>query len=362
MRFTLNHIRMILILWLSLLVVVPVSAQHLGKYGKNNKGQTLDRRTGALGSGGSQYSHKHGPDKRTGLYRSANVGIHHFLGVWQDDAYSTMFHNVPSVTQTPGGAALGLGVCYEYQIDRLRLQLGAGVRWQDVKHYMADTTFIRDYVHDTQGYNYRLRYDFRNREDISRNLYVQIPVMFGYGFYNVYLMVGAKFNFAIAGNTCVLDTGVTTGTYSQYLGLFEEMDNHGLRKDVPFYDGHMQRLQLKTDILLSAEIGYEWVWEREKDHRKSRTREENRFRLALFGDYGVLNSNPKNNYDAIYIPEGPYQWDFPAYKRNHVFSSSMAQGREIHNFFAGIKLTFLIGFTVEYKCILCTPFFSEADP
>ena len=357
----LRNIRIVFLLWLGVLVMAPVSAQKSGKYGRNSRGQVVDRRTGALGSGGSQYSHKNGPDRRTGLYRSANVGVHHFFGVWQDDSYSIMFHNVPSVTQTPGGGALGLGVCYEYQIDRLKLQVGAGIRWQVVKNYVADTSFVRDYVHDTQGYRYSLQYDFRNRVDKSRNLYIQLPVMFGYGFYNVYVMAGAKFNFAVAGSTCVLDTGLTTGVYSQYLGLFEEMDNHGLRKDVPFYNNKLAQLQFKPDILISAEIGYEWVWERKKDRRSSRTREETRFRVAAFGDYGLLNINPKTKYDAIYVPEGPYQWDFPVFNRNHVLSSKMTEGKEIHNFFAGIKLTLLIGFTVEYKCVLCSPFFSEAD-
>lgn len=348
---------------LFLLCFSPFELTHLSaqRYTKNAKGQIIDRRTGALGSGGSQYSHKNGPDKRTGLYRSANTGVHHFFGVWQDDSYSTFFHHIPNVSLTPGGGAISLGMCYEYQIDRLRFQVGAGLRGQSVKNYMSDTTIIRDYVHDTQGYNYRLKYDFRNREDKTRNLYVQVPLMIGYGFNNMYFMVGAKFQYAIAGNTCVLDTGVTTGTYSQYLGLYEEMDNHGLRKDVPYYNNRLPRLQLKADILVSAEIGYEWVWENKLNRNTSHTTKETRFRIAAFADYGVLNSNPNNNYDAIYVPEGPYQWDFPAFSRNHVFSTYLTQGKELHNFFAGIKLTVLIGVTVEYRCRLCTPFLSEAD-
>lgn len=342
-----------------LLLAFSISAQSIDKHGVDKYGRKTDRRTNALGAGGSQYSNKRKPDSH-GLYKSSNIGVHSFIGLWQDDSYSTFIHNIPNVALTPGGGSTSFGFCYEYQIDRIRIQCGAGIRWQDVSLNVRDTSIVRDYVRDSQGYRYRLQYDFRNRTDRSKNLYAQVPILFGYGFWGCYMMVGAKFQLAFAGATCVRDTGVTHGTYEQYLGHYVEMDNHGLRKDVPTYL-HKSRLLLHPDILLSGEIGYEWAWVKKVIPGRSHKWRENRFRIAAFADYSLLNINPKTSSASFNIPEGRSQWDFPAFDRNHVLSSDMTEGRHVQNLFAGVKFTILIGYTVQYRCRLCSRFGSEAD-
>lgn len=315
-----------------------------------------------LGGGGtnmSEYRHVDNHGLRTGMYGH----VHNLFGIYVDGSYSMMLNTVYLANNQPGGYGVGGGICYEHQRGMLKIHIGLGIRYQDVQNSIGDTTFFNNSVYDARGYNYQLRYDFTERVDRAYNLHAQLPVLLGLGIERWYFLTGIKANLTIDGSTFIHVNGTTSGTYEQYLGHFVEMDNHGLRKQVDLdYVG--TRLTLKPDVLFSFETGYEWG---EDFAPRSRYRSraagdwtEYRLRIAAFIDYGLLNICPQTDAALVSIPQG-YKWDFPTYELNHTFATDIANGRHVHNFYAGIKITCLIGFYEYKRCVLCGDWHSEAD-
>lgn len=318
-----------------------------------------------LGSGGSNYSRKSERkiSRNNGLRTGQYSGEHHLFGMYVEGAYSCMFNTLPNVTYKPGGYDVGGGLVYEYQNSSFILQTGIGISWQDIKVLVSDTTFTKyntpdSWTNQRDTFHYDLKYEFYRRGDVSKILYAQVPFLCGMTLGGWYFHAGLKFNMALIGQTKVSAVGTTTGTYDRYFGIFQEMDNHGLRKDVPI-ERKGEMLKLKFDVLASAETGYEWATP-EKRGYKTTTSNDWRFRIAAFVNVGLLNISPSTNKDFIYIPEN-YRYDFPKYQFNHVFSTNHTKNSTLHNFFVGLKLTILYGFQAPERCIICGPFDTEAD-
>ncbi len=344
--------------------------------GKRNRGN------GLLGSGGMNYRY----NKHSGRYTEARSMRKNLWGVYCDGSYSGMFNNVPMAKVfLPGGYSGTLGFCYEYDhYGQVIVQTGVGLRWQSVGNYVNKVMFEDNSVRDAQGYCYTLIYDFYDRCDYSQILYAQVPVLVGSYFGPFYYMAGLKFQMPLWGQTQVKLKGSTVGLYEQYLGLgsgniYQEMDNHGLRSDVPEIRTGVglagtyksDWLSREYDVLLSAEIGWEWsnrddysntgYVERKLRRRYFSKRVDTRVRIAIFADWGMLNQNEHSTLLLYKIP-AEYKWDFPEYEFNHIFATDETlPDKQIHNFFVGIKLTALIGFPLEQICRLCGPFHSERE-
>ena len=333
-----------------------------------------NRGNGLMGSGGMAYRY----DNRTGLYNDLRSMKKNLYGFYADGSYSGMHNNVPmAATFLPGGYSTSLGFCYEYDYyGWFMIQTGIGLRWQSVGNNVDKVITEKDGVYDSQGYRYKLVYDFYDRCDYSDILYAQLPIFVGSYIGPFYYMVGLKLQLPLWGQTRVKVKGSTVGIYEQYIGLgpgdiFQEMDNHGLRMDVPeerkgagiagTYSNEFSKK--KWDLLVSAELGWEWAV---RDSRMNtgfnkETIYDRRIRLAIFADYGLLNQNQHTSWPLYNIPEN-YKWDFPMYEFNHVFSTEQtAQNKAIHNFYVGLKFTVLFGFPYGKPCIICGPFQSERE-
>lgn len=313
-----------------------------------------------LGGGGTNYSNRK-PDKN-GLLTGTYSYDHYLFGMYAFGGYSGHLSTVPFESFKPGGVGFGIGLCFEYQYYYFKLNLGAGAALQHVTNTLNDTTFFNNNVYDARGYNYQLQYDFYKRQDVAISYHGQVHLLAGMGYNHFYFLAGFKVNHTFHGSTRVDMFGTTSGRYEQYLGYFVEMDNHGLRKNVPV-ERKGPKLELKLDIIASFEIGTEWG--NDMPHRSKyrpanggQSKLEYRWRIAAFIDYGLLNIMPKTSKDYVYIPES-YKWDFPEYQASHIFSTQDAAKYALHNLYAGVKLTILIGWYVDYKCRLCKPHDTE---
>lgn len=307
-------------------------------------------------SGGTNYHY----NNRTGLYNAQNSTKQNLFGFYADGSYSAMHNNVPLATAfLPGGYSGSLGFCYEYDhFGWLMIQTGIGLRWQSVGNKVENVITEKNGVFDSQGYQYKLVYNFYDRCDYSDILYAQIPVLVGSHIGPFYYMLGLKLQVPVWGQTRIKLKGSTVAVYEQFIGLepentFQEMDNHGLRTDVPLdrtgagiagtYSNEFA--SKKWDMLVSAELGWEWaVGDSRMNtgfHNKSLS--DQRLRLAAFADYGLLNQYQRTSLPLYYIPNN-YNWDFSMYEFNHIFSTEQtATNPVIHNFFVGLKFTMLFG-------------------
>lgn len=294
----------------------------------------------------------------SGLRTTAYDGVHHLVGLHVDGGYSAIFGNWNRMSTGPGGYTAGLGLDYCYTGGGLLIQTGIGVRWQDVNNRFTDDSLIVS-KSDTEGTPFQLRYDFTNRIDKTRNIYVQVPLQAGLYFYNWYFLAGLKGSMQVLGWTRQNVTVTTTAAYDRYIGTWEEMDNHGIRKQVEEVrdeDG----LKLNFDLLGCAEIGYEWALGDygKKGYRKQDAKDY-RLRIAAFLECGILNICPKTNNAAYTIPSAtPY--DFSTFGFKHMLSTTEAGKFNARNLFTGIKVSFFFyGYQSTEKCILCGPLGDE---
>lgn len=341
---------------------VTFDGRNFSYHGSRNRGR------GLMGSGGMNYRY----NQRTGLYTGNRNMKKSLIGFWTDAGYSAYMQDVPGYSLIPGGWSAGAGLIYEYDhFDLFRLQLGVGARFQSVCDTVADLRIEQPNVLDTWGYPFDLTYSFADRRDYSDVLFLEAPVLFGNAYGRsaaaFYFMAGVKLQLALWKQTRVSALCTTTAHYDQFLGhpeeggVLEEMDNHGLRKDVPV-GGKGAGLAVRPDVLASLELGGEWILSNDY-HRTGFGVKlyDTRLRIAWFVDFGLLNTMPKSADKSLVVIPQDKKWDFSEFELNHTLLTTTASGRQLHNFTTGIRLSFLLGFPGESKCILCGPFRSEQE-
>jgi len=296
-----------------------------------------------------------------GLHASQYSGTHHLIGFSLEGGWSSFVSPMPAAKITPGGGAAGIHLLYEFQYNGFILQTGLGAAYQRVFTAVADTSIYHAGM--TASWNghdetFTLKHLFTGRCDESQQVYGQLPLYFGHYFFGAqgigYFLAGVHTNYAFyAAPTHQKMTGTTTGLYERYVGIWEEMDNHGFRKDVPL-ERTGAPLKLKFDVMAHAEIGYEYnTRQGARDYRlRPSDRLDGRIRFAAFADFGILNIRPDASGDLYGIPETTI-YDFPTYKTDYIFATKDAAAFWMRNLFVGVRLTFLFGFQPQDHCILC---------
>ena len=301
-----------------------------------------------------------------GLHASQYVGSHNLFGFSVEGAYSTFTHDPRSLKEAsllPGGGAAGFKFLYEYQYSGILIQTGFGVGFQQVYTNLRDTSIYHYNMHDlwdpVQPAEYTLKHDFYHRQDMSRNLYAQIPIYAGHYILGqmgvAYFLAGVHVDYAFWGQTQQKLEGSTMALYEPYLGIWKEMDNHGYRKDVPI-ERNGSALKLKIDVVAHFEMGYEYsTYHGPHNYRISpASRTDCRLRFAGFLDYGILNICPRTD-NVLYDTPLETIYDFPTYRMDHVYSTVDAKNTWMRNLYAGIRFTVLFAMPRKEHCILCDP-------
>jgi hypothetical protein len=315
------------------------------------------------GKGGfSQKDVNNSTDVLFGLHASQYTGSHHLFGLSLEGSWSAFLHNMPTASFTPGGGAIGFRLLYEYQYSGLLVQTGLGIAFQRVNTYCSDTTIYHEHVHDLwmgEDRQLILRHQFKDRRDVAQQLYGQLPVYLGHYILSPagigYFLAGVHINYMLTGSTRQTLTGSTAGKYYDFIGVWEEMDNHGFRKDVPI-ERKGPQLDLKLDVMAHVEMGYEYTTSQSPhSYRVKRSdRIDCRLRFAGFADFGILNICPNGKGVYYGLPEATI-YDFPTYQMDHVFSTKDASSYWLRNLFVGVRFSVLFGFSSKERCILCDP-------
>ena len=338
-------------------------------YQNNNKRQKrLVRQEYMHEVGITNYAKRKPDNNRNGLRVGTYSATHFLFGIWMEGAYAQPFSISDNILTPSLGSSYGGGICFDFQRYYFRAQLGVGYRLQNLSAYVQD--FIRkdDNVTDSWGYPYHLKYDFHDRIDQGIQHSLQIPILVGSGIRQFYALGGGKIHLNTYTQTFSKAQCTTTATYDQFLGVFEEMDNHGLRKDVPFENTNTIEPWTVVDLLASIELG----WESASGIRTPGTTKykpisnkdnvpEWRLRLAVFCDVNCLHfvkGSSKVDIQDLpnYLVEIPAEtkWDVSTFKMNNILYSN-AKISGYSNFSIGVKLTLCFGFYVNSRCIQCTP-------
>lgn len=306
---------------------------------------------------------QHKTDALFGLHASFYTGSHHLIGVSAEGSWSAFYNNMPQASVMPGGGAAGVHFLYEYQYSGLIIQTGLGLAYQRVFNNISDTTMYHYNLSDTwsgiSDRKFDLRHRFYDRQDMAQHIYGQLPLYIGHYIFGPtgigYVLAGVHVNYMIWGNTLQKLTGSSAGKYHDFIGVWDEMDNHGFRKDVEM-EKKGSALKLNLDLLAHLEIGYEYNTQQStKDYKiRPSDRMDCRIRIAGFAEFGILDICPRTEEDFYGLPMETL-YDFPSYRMNHVFSTKDASEYWMRNLFAGIRLTVLFGFQPAERCILCDP-------
>lgn len=248
-----------------------------------------------------------------------------------------------ALQQLKGGPGVGLDVTYNLEYGHFLFETGLDFRFLNSTSAYG---FQATRLDRTYGATYT--YLFDNLREMRNMLEIGIPVMFGAQFSRYYFLLGAKVHYG-------LPMGYShKGQYDITVDDPAYIDPYGMG----IYDLNgetNQKMSFKQpDISLAAEVGLdldEWLQAQpDKKAKKAKVKPGERlpfgrqnihYRVALFAEYGVLNTNgtPKAN---------PVDFDAKAVEvKNSNTLLAMNGDTKLNNLFVGAK--FAIQFEVPGK-------------
>ena len=280
----------------------------------------------------------------------------HYFNLSGRAGYAAMFDNIGSYgnefappTTYPlmdksltGGPGAGLQLSYELAYHAFRFETGLGFDWLNSR---SDYSFAMSRQLETypQTYTY-MTDDLREVRNLG---FVSIPVMFGAQFSRYYFMLGARVGYGVFG------TFNQKGRYDVTVLDEEYLKPYGMGIiDNPAPESKKLTLR-QPDLRLAAEFGLdldEWLQAEPAKGRKqpkpgqrySFGREHIHYKVALFADYGILNSNNMSGLNPLSFADNN---NWQPTSANTVLAIN--EGSKLNNLFVGAK--FVVQFEVPGK-------------
>lgn len=273
----------------------------------------------------------------------------HYINLSGRAGYAAMFDNLgnygnkfaPADTYYPlmdksltGGPGAGLQLSYELAYHAFRFETGIGFDWLNSR---SDYSFAMSRELETypQTYTY-MTDDLREVRNIGL---VSIPVMFGAQFSRYYFMLGARVGYGIFG------TFKQQGRYDVTVHDKDLLTPYGKGIiDNPAPESKKLTLR-QPDVRLAAEFGIdldEWLQAEPQKGRKQPKpgqrypfgREYIHYKVSLFADYGILNSNGMSGMNPLLFADNS-KWEPTS--ANTVLA--IGEGSKLNNLFVGAKFT-----------------------
>lgn len=275
---------------------------------------------------------------------------HHSLGFWGSLGYYGMHHNAQS-PKLISGATPSLGVGYRYFHNNFIFQTGIEGQFmysgfslpkQEIEQMMVDADDNRE--------PFLMKITLSNLNDRYKQLSVNVPLYAGYEKNHLYILAGIAASVRLLGTATAQSVLSTKGEYDRFIGEFEQMPNHGLST----VSVKSEKFAMKTNlnVLLHFEAGGRLDKFRTKKGYYANTHS---YRLYLGGfiDYGLLNGR-----ESSYLGD-QMTLDFTQgvqAKMVPLLLSNQMQGKSLHPFTVGVKLTVLFelkesgkSFIYDYK-------------
>ena len=262
------------------------------------------------------------------------------LGLWLEGGASSFLDNMDQTKNAFGGGG-AFGVGYELQHKRFLFDLGVEFQYASTSITMNPITegpinmIDDDPMNTPELRRYNGYFEFIKRNDIANLGTVNIPVMFGGKFNHFYFLVGAKVGAQLMSSSKVKAEVKHTGEYLAFIDPFQNMPNHYFSTNNVESNPNSAFFFGTIDVKAALELGYAF----------GNPKNVAQYRLGVFADYGILNANVgvKNN-SFVTLPQGndlQYQQVFNAIQQssNHIYSTNLAQGKNVNTLFAGVKFT-----------------------
>jgi hypothetical protein len=283
----------------------------------------------------------------------------HNLAVWSNVGYSRFSIDAPEAS-VPGRFGANIGLGYEFHYKRFILQSGV-----DIQRISSTTTYdnIQQIVpmRDTEGRLFDGIFDFKNNTERQTFNNVAIPLLAGFSFYDMYFLVGGKFQYNFNSNVVTSSNVVSSARYDMIIGsdgdgLIHDMPNHGLttvRRTIksnlelsPIYYAISLEIGKKIEPS-SFRIGNAQTRSRYSRYTQSRNPRifgQHYYRIALFCDYGFASLKGKTSQDIIVNTATQQKAYAPTL--NHIVYST----KNLQTLYIGVKFTLLFEFIDKYSC------------
>lgn len=283
----------------------------------------------------------------TVAYTRLNPDVHHFVSFDAGLGYSSLLNDSNVVAQGNGASAY-LGVGYRLLYNNFLFSMGLEAQYLYNAYSMDSAKMVLQML-DTEADAFKLNVDATQGDDWVHAVNLSVPVLLGMEYRRFYFLVGPKFSFNMWNQMQAQAQMVTTATYDQYIDDFANMPNHELGNYV--LESERAHANWTVDIIAHAEIGYRFgdvSFETGADIPKPKQR----FYVALFVDYGLLNLNrdSASGYRLGYrqLPDQPLE----IYLTPALMSREMS-GVRVNQLSAGVKVAVLLELPKHSSCVIC---------
>ena len=247
------------------------------------------------------------------------------------------------------GIGGGIGVNYELQQRHFLFSAGLAAN-PSYSVFTLEPYQIAFEGYDTQLDQLFYTYKFYDRTDAYTNLSLQVPIMVGGQFDRFYFLVGAKLDLSLFARAKASTLVATTGKYPQYIGAFHDMIEHAFFTDYPVE--MRNNFTFNLNALASVELGVRLGDNYKLTGFGSKEKSKIQYRIAVYADYGLLNSIPAQPIPLYSTPTVFNEADM--YSQVQIMDLVHSAGRDrVAPLQVGVKFTVLFRVGDPKKCVIC---------
>ena len=283
----------------------------------------------------------------TMAYTRLTADLHHFVSIDGALGYSSLL-NDSSLVQPGNGTSAHIGFGYRMLYNNFLFSTGLEMQYLYNAFSMGNAKLDLKMI-DTEADPFTLHVDASDGKDWVHSMSINIPLLIGSEFKRFYFLAGPKLSLNVWNQTQATSKMVTTATYDRYIEDFENMPHHSLGE----YDlmSETERLDWEIDVMAHLEVGMRlgnFSFETGGDIPKPKQR----FYIALYADYGLLNLNASSGKAYRLGYEQPSGEPLRVFLTPALMSKELS-GVKINQFTFGVKATILFELPKKGKCVMC---------
>ena len=282
-----------------------------------------------------------------------------FIDVYGGGGYSALLHKTEG-SSVPGGGAGMLGIGY-FMKHKSNFHFRGGLEFM----YLNSTTKLDDFDY-SGNYKYKDQIDEQSMmyvlssskyREAQNRMSLNIPIMFGSQFNQIYFMAGAKIGLGLMGNYSMKSDVTTYLVDPTLIDNLENLPTHGLKTQEVKYGSNFD---FGLDVAVSLEAGIcldEYFPATALEYGSGKDKKALSYRVGAFVDYGILNINKSKPNGLLFnFPDmtdnGDGTFEVPLsnvengqFQNNSVLSVKNSEGKlaNLNSLVVGAKFTVLLG-------------------
>lgn len=288
------------------------------------------------------------------LYVTAqDTKVKHNILIWGSGGLSSLKTDATTLTPLPN-AGFGLGAGYELHYKSFMLQTGAELGYYNTGLQLPSFTQDIYNMTDTEGDTYTGHYQFSKNQDLYKLGNINIPLMVGAQFGNIFFLAGGKLGLNLMGSSTTQTLVVSSGIYPQFIDTIRNQPDHGFTQVL---EKANYPLKLALNCSLSGEAG---IYLGSAPTATSSNDGKPKYRLSVFYDYGLFNVHNNNSVSQdLWVSVAGA--DLNLRGLNSFMLSTPFNKNVVNTIYAGVKFSVLFGFKGKPDCH-CNDFAEVKQP